>query len=50
VRTRWPAVRFVLASGCVQLDPAEARARGAHTVLCKPYDVDDLRAALSAAA
>jgi hypothetical protein len=44
VRTRFPGVRFALASGWgAQIDPAEARASGVESVIAKPYSTADLR-------
>jgi diguanylate cyclase (GGDEF)-like protein/PAS domain S-box-containing protein len=38
VKTRWPNVRFLLATGWgAAIDPAEAAAKGVETVLSKPY-------------
>lgn len=50
VRRGWPAVRFVLASGSVDLDLRNARERGARAILQKPYQLDELRRALGDAA
>jgi CheY-like chemotaxis protein len=48
VRSRWPNVRFLLATGWgAAIDPAEARARGVEAVLSKPYRLDDLIQALA---
>jgi PAS domain S-box-containing protein len=48
VRTRWPGVRFLLATGWgAALDPGEARARGVEAVLAKPYQPSELLHALS---
>jgi diguanylate cyclase (GGDEF)-like protein/PAS domain S-box-containing protein len=47
VRSRWPSVRFVLATGWgAAMDPVEARGRGVEAVLCKPYRPTDLLQAL----
>ena len=47
VRQRWPAVRFVLATGWgAAIDPVEARSKGVQAVLAKPYLVAELTAAL----
>jgi CheY-like chemotaxis protein/anti-sigma regulatory factor (Ser/Thr protein kinase) len=50
VRQQWPGVRFILASGSVDIDADQARARGVHAFLSKPYQVDDLRGVLRSAA
>jgi CheY-like chemotaxis protein/anti-sigma regulatory factor (Ser/Thr protein kinase) len=51
VRERWPAVRFVLATGWgASIDPADAQARGVAAVLAKPYHPDDLQRIVTAAA
>jgi signal transduction histidine kinase len=43
VRTRWPRVRFLLATGWgAAIDPGEARTRGVDAVLAKPYRPADL--------
>jgi CheY-like chemotaxis protein len=48
VRSRWPKVRFLLATGWgAGLDPAEARTRAVEAVLSKPYQVVDLLQALA---
>jgi PAS domain S-box-containing protein len=48
VRRRWPAVRFVLATGWgAAIDLGEARTRGVQAVLAKPYLASDLTAALA---
>jgi CheY-like chemotaxis protein len=50
VKQRWPAVRFMLATGWgAAIDPGEARASGVETVLSKPYHPADLLAALARA-
>lgn len=50
VRERWPSVRVVLATGWgAQIDPQEARSRGVHTVVAKPYSGQNLKQAVSAA-
>ena len=47
VRTRWPNVRFMLATGWgAAIDPGEARANGVEAVLSKPYQLADLTRAL----
>ena len=47
VRQRWPAVRFVLATGWgAAIDPVEARSKGVQAVLAKPYLVAELTAVL----
>jgi CheY-like chemotaxis protein len=47
VKGRWPGVRFVLATGWgAAIDPDEARLKGVHAVLAKPYLPLDLNAAL----
>jgi CheY-like chemotaxis protein len=47
VRQRWPAVRFVLATGWgAAIDPAEARSKGVQAVLAKRYLPAELTAAL----
>jgi CheY-like chemotaxis protein len=44
VRQRWPGTRFVLVTGWgAAIDPQEARARGVHEVIAKPYRIADLR-------
>jgi signal transduction histidine kinase/HAMP domain-containing protein len=48
IRNDWPAVRIVLASGRVEIEGTDARARGVTTVLAKPYQPDDLRRAIGA--
>jgi CheY-like chemotaxis protein len=51
VRTRWPSVRFLLATGWgAAMDPVEARTRGVAAVLSKPYRPIDLLHALTSAA
>jgi CheY-like chemotaxis protein len=48
VKSRWPAVRFLLATGWgAALDPGEAWTRGVETVLSKPYQLSDLLQALA---
>jgi CheY-like chemotaxis protein len=48
VRTRWPSVRFMLATGWgAAIDMGEARTRGVETVLSKPYQLADLLHALA---
>ena len=48
VRSRWPGVRFLLATGWgAALDPGEARSRGVDAVLAKPYQTVELLRALS---
>jgi CheY-like chemotaxis protein len=50
VRSDWPDVRFVLATGWgAGIDPAEARAKGVAAVLAKPYDFSELEQVLAAA-
>jgi len=50
VRQRWPATRFVLATGWgAAIDAAEARVRGVDAVLAKPYLPSDLEPILAAA-
>ena len=47
VRSRWPSVRFLLATGWgAALDPAEARAKAVEAVLSKPYLLEELLRAL----
>jgi CheY-like chemotaxis protein len=44
VQTRYPGIAFVLATGWgAQIDLAEARGRGVHAVLAKPYRVAEVR-------
>jgi CheY-like chemotaxis protein len=48
VRQRWPALRFVLATGWgAAIDPAEARRRGVEAVIAKPYRLADLQKAIA---
>ena len=48
VRSRWPGVRFLLATGWgAALDPGEARSRGVDAVLAKPYQTVELLRALA---
>jgi len=47
VRTRWPEIRFLLATGTGGIDPTDARKRGVAGVLTKPYSADDLRRLLT---
>ena len=48
VKSRWPSVRFVLATGWgAAIDPGEAAARGVETVLSKPYHRVQLLQALA---
>ncbi len=48
VRRRWPAVRFLLATGWgAAIDSREARDRGVEGVLAKPYHPQDLLHALA---
>jgi CheY-like chemotaxis protein len=48
VRSRWPEVRFLLATGWgAAVDPGEARAKGIEAVLSKPYRPIDLLQALT---
>jgi diguanylate cyclase (GGDEF)-like protein/PAS domain S-box-containing protein len=50
VRTRWPNVRFLLATGWgAAMDPVDARSRGVEAVLSKPYRPIDLLQALTSA-
>ena len=50
VRSDWPDVRFVLATGWgASIDPAEARKKGVAAVLAKPYDLSELEQILAAA-
>jgi len=43
VRSRWPGVRFGLATGWgATIDPLEARNRGVVSILAKPYTISDL--------
>jgi signal transduction histidine kinase/ActR/RegA family two-component response regulator len=50
VRTRDPALVTILLSGWgAQIDPAEARARGADFIIAKPIDFEELHTALVAA-
>jgi CheY-like chemotaxis protein len=47
VRSRWPGVRFLLATGWgAAIDPVEASTRGVAAILSKPYRLDDLLQAL----
>ena len=46
IRGQWPLVRIVLASGRVETDTADAKARGVTTVLAKPNQPDKLRRAI----
>jgi CheY-specific phosphatase CheX len=51
VRERWPAVRFVLATGWgASIDAADAQAKGVEAVLAKPYHPDDLQRLVTRAA
>jgi signal transduction histidine kinase/CheY-like chemotaxis protein len=44
VRQRWPSIGFVLVTGWgAAISPEEARARGVHQVLAKPYRITELR-------
>jgi len=44
VRRRWPSTRFVLVTGWgAAINPVEARARGVHQVISKPYRIAELR-------
>ena len=47
VRTRWPQIRFLLATGTSGIQATDARGRGVDGVLTKPYSPDDLRRMLS---
>jgi diguanylate cyclase (GGDEF)-like protein/PAS domain S-box-containing protein len=48
VRSRWPEVRFLLATGWgAAVDPGEARSKGIEAVLSKPYRPIDLLQALT---
>src|SRR5262249_56906822 len=48
VRTRYPGVRFCLATGWgMQIDDEEAAARGVAAVVAKPYRIDDLKQAVN---
>jgi CheY-like chemotaxis protein len=50
VRTSWPDVRFVLATGWgAGIDPVEARDKGVAAVLAKPYSLAELTGVLAAA-
>jgi CheY-like chemotaxis protein len=50
VRSRWPSVRFFLATGWgAAIDPVEAQSRGVEAVLAKPYQLADLLQVLSRA-
>ena len=50
VRTDWPDVRFVLATGWgAGIDSAEALDKGVAAVLAKPYSFDELKVVLAAA-
>jgi PAS domain S-box-containing protein len=50
VRTGWPDIRFVLATGWgAGIDPLEARDKGVAAVLSKPYSLDELKSVLAAA-
>jgi signal transduction histidine kinase/ActR/RegA family two-component response regulator len=46
VRRSWPTVRFILATGSVGTEPAEAQAHGADALLIKPYRPGELRGLL----
>jgi PAS domain S-box-containing protein len=47
VRSRWPGVRFLLATGWgAGMDPVEARTKGIEAVLAKPYHPAELLEAL----
>jgi CheY-like chemotaxis protein len=47
VRSRWPEIRFMLATGWgAAIDAGEARAKGVEAVLAKPYLAADLLRAL----
>ena len=44
VRRRFPATRFYLATGWGdQIDPAQAKLRGVHGIIAKPYRIADLQ-------
>jgi CheY-like chemotaxis protein len=46
VKQRWPHVRFVLATGWgAQIRLEDARLRGVHAVVTKPYRAEDLEKA-----
>jgi len=48
VRSRWPGVRFLLATGWgAGMDPVEARTKGIEAVLAKPYHPAELVEALA---
>jgi PAS domain S-box-containing protein len=50
VRTGWPDIRFVLATGWgAGIDPVEARDKGVAAVLAKPYSFEELKMVLAAA-
>jgi CheY-like chemotaxis protein len=50
VRTRWPGVRFLLATGWgAAMDPNEARTKGVEGILSKPYHPVELLQALAQA-
>ena len=47
VRSKWPHVRFILATGWgAGIDPSEAAAGGVEYVLAKPYRLGELQHAL----
>ena len=47
VRTHYPSIRFVLATGwAAQVDPEEARARGVAQTISKPFRASELNAAV----
>jgi signal transduction histidine kinase/ActR/RegA family two-component response regulator len=47
VRSRWPGIHVLLATGTAGIDPAAARTRGVDGVLTKPYSPAELRSALA---
>jgi CheY-like chemotaxis protein len=48
VKSRWPSVRFLLATGWgAAIDPIEAREKGVEAILAKPYRPVDLEQALA---
>jgi len=50
VQQSWPQIRLVLATGWgAAIDPAEARAKGVHAVLAKPFSASDLENVIRAA-
>jgi PAS domain S-box-containing protein len=44
IRSRFPTIRFCLATGWgAQIDPQQAKSRGVHAIVAKPYRMADLR-------